>query len=103
MSNTASAILDFTEALEQVEFAQEEAIFLEPLMIEVLNAVRATTGIQRMRIMHRMKSLQSVLKRVCDRLQESNLLFNLIEEQSLTKFMSTATLHDIAQWMKNKH
>jgi uncharacterized protein YeeX (DUF496 family) len=69
-------------------------------MIEVLNAVWATTEIQKMRRMHRIKSLQSVLKRVSDRLKESNLLINLMEEKSLTKFMSTPTLHDIVQWMK---
>jgi len=60
--------MDFTEALEQVVFGVEEAVFLEPLMKDVLNAVRATSGDARMRRMHRMKSLQSVLKRVASRL-----------------------------------
>jgi len=49
--------MDFTEALEQVVFGVEEAVFLEPLMNDVLNAVRATTGDARMRRMHRMESL----------------------------------------------
>jgi hypothetical protein len=37
-------------------------------MKDVLNAVRATSGDARMRRMHMMKSLQSVLKRVAARL-----------------------------------
>jgi hypothetical protein len=37
-------------------------------MNNVLNAVRATAGDARMRRIHRMKSLQSVLKRVAARL-----------------------------------
>ena len=68
IAETACAIMDFTEALEQVEYGVEEAVFLEPLMKNVLNAVRSTTGDARMRRMHRMKSLQSVLKRVAARL-----------------------------------
>jgi len=59
--------MDFTEALEKVEFGEKEAIFIEPMIIEVLNAVRATND-KRMRRIHRMESLQSVLKRVADRL-----------------------------------
>lgn len=32
MSNTAAAILDFIEALNEVVFGEEEAVFLETLM-----------------------------------------------------------------------
>jgi hypothetical protein len=68
-------------------------------MTEVLNAVRAATKDTRMRGTHRLKSLQSVLKTVGNRLQEPNLLINLMNEYSITKFMATASLHEIVQWI----
>lgn len=57
MSNTASAIMDFAEALEQVEFEGKEALFLKPLLTNVLNAVKATTKDVRMKGKHRMMRL----------------------------------------------
>ena len=102
--NTASAILDFTEALEQVEFEEEEALFLKPMLKDVLNAVKATTKDVRMRSgTHRLKCLQSVLKSVAARLQEPNLIINLMDEYSTKKFMATASLSEIVQWTKSKH
>jgi hypothetical protein len=69
ITDTASAIVDFTEALEQVELDKEEVLFLEPLLMDVLNAVKATTKDARMRRgTHRLKCLQSVLKSVTTRL-----------------------------------
>ena len=103
MSNTASAIMDFTEALQQVEFEEKEALFLEPLLTDVFNAVKATTKDARMRRTHRLVCLQGVLKRVAARLNEPNLLPNLMNEYSKTKFMATASLYEIVQWMKSKH
>lgn len=57
MSNTASAIMDFAEALEQVEFEGKEALFLKPLLTDVLNAAKATTKDVRMKGKHRMMRL----------------------------------------------
>jgi 4-hydroxy-L-threonine phosphate dehydrogenase PdxA len=68
MEKTTSAIMDFAEALQQVEFGEKEAVFLEPLMKEVLNAVRAVAKDARMRRTHRLNCLQSVLKTVGNRL-----------------------------------
>lgn len=64
MSNTASSVMEFIESLEQIEFGDEEVVFLKPLMTEVLNAVKAVTNDARVRRKHRIESLQSVLKRV---------------------------------------
>jgi hypothetical protein len=68
MEKTTSAIMDFAEALQQVEFGEKEVVFLEPLMKEVLNAVRGVTKDARMRRTHRWNCLQSVLKTVGNRL-----------------------------------
>ena len=83
ITDTASAIVDFTEALEKVEFAEEESVFLKPLLRDVINAVRAANGDMMMRGTHRMMRLQSVLKMVATRLNEPNLLINLMDEASL--------------------
>lgn len=56
-----------------------------------------------MRGMHRMMCLDSVLKRVAVRLNEPNLLPNLMNEYSKIKFMATASLYEIVQWMKSKN
>ncbi len=42
-SETTSAILDFTEALEKLEIADEDSLIIMPLMKEVINAVRGAT------------------------------------------------------------
>ena len=68
MEKTTSAIMDFAEALQQVEFGEKEAVFLEPLMKEVLNAIRAVAKDAKMRRTHRLNCLQSVLKTVGNRL-----------------------------------
>jgi hypothetical protein len=103
MSNTAAAISDFIETLNEVVFGEKEAIFLETLMTKVINAVRATSGLTRVKRKHTMENLQSVLKMVTTRLQEPDLLENLMDEYSTLKFMSTASLKDIAIYIKNKH
>jgi hypothetical protein len=53
-----------------------------PLMKEVINAVRGATGDIMMKGIHRMMRLQKVLSRVATRLQDPNLLSDLIEEDS---------------------
>lgn len=65
--------------------------------------MRATSGLSRVKRKHKMEDLKSVLKRVTTRLQEPNLLINLMDEYSKRKFMSTANLKDIAFYIKNKH
>jgi hypothetical protein len=92
MSNTAAAILEFIEALDELKIEVEEVVILEPLMRQVINAVKATSGVSRVKRKHKLEDLQSVLMRVATRLREPNLLFNLMDEQSTIKFMSTASL-----------
>ena len=82
ISETTSAILDFTEALEKLEIADEDSMIIMPLMKEVINAVRGATGDIIMKGIHRMMRLQKVLSRVATRLQDPNLLSDLIEEDS---------------------
>jgi len=82
ISETTSAILDFTEALEKLEIAEEDSLIIMPLMKEVINAVRGATGDIMMKGIHRMMRLQKVLSRVATRLQDPNLLSDLIEEDS---------------------
>ena len=86
ISETTSAILDFTEALEKLEIADEDSLIIMPLMKEVINAVRGATGDIMMKGIHRMMRLQKVLTRVATRLQEPNLLINLMEEDSNSKY-----------------
>jgi hypothetical protein len=94
ISESASAILDFTEALEHVDFAEEESLFLQPILKEVINAVNASTGDMMMRGMHRMMRLQSVLKRISTRLSEPNLLIDLMDETSKPKYWKVVCLRD---------
>ena len=82
ISETTSAILDFTEALEKLEIAEEDSLIIMPLMKEVINAVRGATGDIMMKGIHRMMRLQKMLSRVATRLQDPNLLSDLIEEDS---------------------
>jgi hypothetical protein len=82
ISETTSAILDFTEALEKLEIADEDSMIIMPLMKEVINAVRGATGDIMMKGIHRMMRLQKVLTRVATRLQDPNLLSDLILEDS---------------------
>jgi hypothetical protein len=82
ISETTSAILDFTEALEKLEIADEDSMIIMPLMKEVINAVRGATGDIMMKGIHRMMRLQKVLTRVATRLQDPNLLSDLMEEDS---------------------
>jgi hypothetical protein len=86
ISETTGAILDFTEALEKLEVADEDSLIIRPLLKEVGNAVRGTTGDVMMKRIHRMVRLQRVLKRVTTRLEEPNLLVDLVEEDSKTKY-----------------
>jgi len=86
ISETTSSILDFTEALEKLEIADEDSMIIMPLMKEVINAVRGATGDVMMKGVHRMMRLQRVLKRVATRIQEPNLLTNLMKEDSKTKY-----------------
>ena len=44
ISETTSTILDFTEALEKLEVADEDAVIIKPLLNEVINAVWGATG-----------------------------------------------------------
>ena len=57
ITDTTSAIVDFTEALDQVQFAEEESVFLKPLLREIMNAVRAASGDVMMKGKHRMMRL----------------------------------------------
>jgi len=86
ISETTGAILDFAEALEKLEVADEDSVMIRPLLKEVGNAVRGTTGDVMMKGIHRMARLQRVLKRATTRLQEPNLLVDLAEEDSKTKY-----------------
>ena len=94
ISETTSAILDFTEALEKLEIAEEDSLIIMPLMKEVINAVRGATGDIMMKGIHRMMRLQKVLTRVASRLQESNLLSDLMEEDSKKKYWIKSNLRD---------
>jgi hypothetical protein len=94
ISESASAILDFTEALEQVNFAEEDSVFLQPLLKKVINSVNASKGDMMLRGMHRMKRLQSVLKRVSTRLNEPNLLNGLMDETRKPKYWKVLSLKD---------
>ena len=57
IANTACAILDFTEALDKVVFDEKEAVYIKPLLKEVLNAVKATSSDARIKRIHRLKTL----------------------------------------------
>lgn len=94
ISETTSAILDFTEALEKLEIADEDSMIIMPLMKEVINAVRGATGDVMMKGIHRMIRLQRVLTRVATRLQELNLLSDLMEEDSKKKYWTKVNLSD---------
>ena len=94
ISETTSAILDFTEALEKLEIADEDSLIIMPLMKEVINAVRGATGDVMMKGIHRMIRLQRVLTRVATRLQELNLLSDLMEEDSKKKYWTKVNLSD---------
>ena len=94
ISETTSAILDFTEALEKLEIADEDSLIIMPLMKEVINAVRGATGDIMMKGIHRMMRLQKVLTRVATKLQEPNLLSNLMEEDSKKKYWTKVNLRD---------
>jgi hypothetical protein len=94
ISETSSAILDFTETLEKLEVADEDGVIIMPLLKEVINAVRGATGDVMMKGIHRMMRLQRVLTKVATRLQEPNLLINLMEEDSKTKYWRKVNLRD---------
>ena len=94
ISETTSAILDFTEALEKLEVADEDGVIIMPLLKEVINAVRGATGDVMMKGIHRMMRLQRVLTRVATRLQEPNLLSDLMEEDSKKKYWTKVYLRD---------
>ena len=94
ISETTSVILDFTEALEKLEIAEEDSLIIMPLMKEVINAVRGATGDIMMKGIHRMMRLQKVLTRVATRLQEPNLLSDLMEEDSKKKYWTKVDLRD---------
>jgi len=94
ISETASAILDFTEAIEKLEIADEDSLIIMPLMKEVINAVRGATGDIMMKGIHRMMRLQKVLTRIANTLQEPNLLSDLLEEDSKKKYWIKVNLRD---------
>lgn len=94
ISETTSTILDFAEALEKLEVADEDGVIIMPLLKEVINAVRGATGDVMMKGIHRMMRLQKVLTRVATRLQEPNLLMNLMEEDSKAKYWRKVVLRD---------
>jgi hypothetical protein len=94
ISETTSAILDFTEALEKLEIAEEDSLIIMPLMKEVINAVRGATGDVMMKGIHRMMRLQKVLTRVATRLQEPNLLSDLMEEDNKKNYWTKVNLRD---------
>jgi hypothetical protein len=94
ISETTSTILDFAEALEKLEVADEDSVIIMPLLKEVINAVRGATGDVMMKGIHRMMRLQRVLTRVATRLQEPNLLMNLMEEDSKAKYWRKVILRD---------
>ena len=94
ISETTSAILDFTEALEKLEIAEEDSLIIMPLMKEVINAVRGASGDIMMKGIHRMMRLQKVLTRVATRLQDPNLLSDLKEEDSKKKYWTKVNLTD---------
>jgi hypothetical protein len=94
ISETTSAILDFTEALEKLEIADEDSMIIMPLMKEVINAVRGASGDIMMKGIHRMMRLQKVLTRVATRLQDPNLLSDLKEEDSKKKYWTKVNLTD---------
>ena len=94
ISGTTSTILDFTEALEKLEVADEDAVIIKPLLNEVINVVRGATGDAIMKRMHKMMRLQSVLKRVAKRLQEPDLLINLMDEASTPRYWRKVSLRD---------
>jgi hypothetical protein len=72
-------------------------------MREVINAVKKANDDPMMRGTHRMMCLQSVLKRVATRLNEPNLLINLMDEYSKKKLTTTANLKEIVHWQMKKH
>ncbi len=72
-------------------------------MKEAINAVKRANDNRMMRGTHKMISLQSSLKRVAARLNEPNLLINLMEEFSTNKFTTTSNLKDIVQWQMKRH
>ncbi len=65
-----------------------------PLMKEVINAVRGASGDVMMKGIHRMMRLQRVLTRVATRLQEPNLLSDLMEEDNKEKYWTKVHLRD---------
>ena len=69
-------------------------MIIMPLMKEVINAVRGATGDIMMKGIHRMMRLQKVLTRVATKLQEPNLLSNLMEEDSKKKYWTKVNLRD---------
>ena len=94
ISETTSAILDFTEALEKLEIADEDSMIIMPLMKKVINEVRGATGDVMMKGIHRMMRLQKVLTRVATRLQEPNLLSDLMEEDNKKNYWTKVNLRD---------
>jgi len=101
ISEITSAILDFTEALEKLEVADEDGLILMPLIKEVINAVRGATGDVMMKGIHRMMRLQKVLTRVATRLQEPDLLSDLMEEDSKKKYWTKVNLrHHVKKVMR---
>ena len=79
---------------EKLEVADEDAVIIKPLLNEVINAVRGATGDEMMKGMHRLMRLQSVLKKVAKRLQEPNLLINLMDEASTPRYWRKVSLRD---------
>jgi len=71
-------------------------------MKEAINAVKRANDDSMMRGTHRMMCLQSALKRVAARLNEPNLLINLMDEYSTKKLRTSANLKDIVHWQMKR-
>ena len=71
-------------------------------MKEAINAVKRANDDNMMRGTHRMMCLRSVLNRVAARLNEPNLLINLMDEYSTKKLRTSANLKDIVIWQMKR-
>ena len=71
-------------------------------MKEAINAVKRANDDRMMRGTHRMMCLQSALNRVAARLNEPNLLINLMDEYSTKKLTTTANLKYIVHWQMKR-
>lgn len=96
--NTCKAIKEFSEALNQVEFELEESVFLKPLLKQVIDQLKLATGDTFIESKHhQMMSLESVLKKITTRLVEPNLLKNLMNDYSKSRYYTVVSIKDIVR------